>query len=349
MGASLPLIGAYFAGRPLAPYLRLSPDLRVPAPSSFEWPAFLIYALIILAVGGLFVWRIAAVRRVPPIIPVRPFPWWGWAGFALTVIAWVLAWSRLTEFRLYQPYTFAPLWLGYILTVNGLVHRRTGRCLLLRRPVCFLVLFPASAAFWWCFEYLNRYVGNWYYVGLEFVSPLEYFTHATVSFSTVLPAVVSTRDWLASFPRLRAAFTDIRSVPWAEARALPRLLLLAGGAGFVALGAWPHYFYAMVWLAPLLALVSLQALGGLPNLLADIRRGDWRDAAVPALAGLVAGFFWELWNWRSFARWEYNIPLVDGLLLFEMPILGYAGYLPFGIVCIAVSMLVCGVAQSKHG
>ena len=52
--------------------------------------------------------------------------------------------------------------------------------------------------------------------------------------------------------------------------------------------------------------------------------------AAAALAGLFCGFFWELWNAHSLARWEYTIPWVDRFHLFEMPLLGYAGYLPFG-------------------
>lgn len=348
MGVSLPLAGAYLAGRPLAPLLRLSRDLPFPAAGSFEWPAFLIYALLIAAVAAPFVWRIATAP-LPPVVPrERDFPWWGWAGFALTVIAWVLAWSRFTEFRLYQPYTFTPLWLGYVLTVNGLAYRSTGHCLLRNRPFCFLALFPASAAFWWFFEYLNRYIGNWYYVGAELFATTEYFVHASVSFSTVLPAVVGTRDWLASFRRLRGAFSDWWRVRFADARALAWALLALGALGFLAVGAWPRYCYSLTWVAPLLVLVSLQVLAGLPNPLAPLRRGDWRGLAVPALAGLFAGFFWEMWNWRSLVHWEYSIPFVDGFHLFEMPILGYAGYLPFGIVCVVLSDLICGPRKGKR-
>jgi len=63
---------------------------------------------------------------------------------------------------------------------------------------------------------------------------------------------------------------------------------------------------------------------------------------LPAIAALVCGFFWELWNVKSFAHWEYNIPYVDAYLVFEMPIIGYAGYLPFGLVCIAVAGVIPG-------
>src|SRR5690606_959471 len=104
---------------------------------------------------------------------------------------------------------------------------------------CFLLLFPASAAFWWYFEYVNRYVGNWYYVGVESITPLEYFVHASISFSTVLPAVVGTRDWLASFPRLQAAFAAWRPLRGAAAPATAWALLALGAVGFVVLGLWP--------------------------------------------------------------------------------------------------------------
>jgi hypothetical protein len=40
-----------------------------------------------------------------------------------------------------------------------------------------------------------------------------------------------------------------------------------------------------------------------------------------------------MFNFYSLARWQYSIPYVQVLHLFEMPILGYAGYLPFGLEC----------------
>ena len=60
---------------------------------------------------------------------------------------------------------------------------------------------------------------------------------------------------------------------------------------------------------------------------------------MAALAALICGWFWELWNVRSLAHWEYSIPFVDRFHLFDMPILGYAGYLPFGLECLAVADL----------
>ncbi len=67
---------------------------------------------------------------------------------------------------------------------------------MLSRPGFFTALFPLSAAFWWCFEYLNRFVQNWHYLGIEDLGPWPYFLNTTLSFSTVLPAVIGTAEFL---------------------------------------------------------------------------------------------------------------------------------------------------------
>ena len=49
-----------------------------------------------------------------------------------------------------------------------------------------------------------------------------------------------------------------------------------------------------------------------------------------------------MWNFRSFAHWEYTVPYVQRFHLFEMPLMGYAGYLPFGLECLAAASLLPG-------
>jgi len=145
------------------------------------------------------------------------------------------------------------------MVVNALCVRRTGHSLMTDRPGFFLLLFPASAVFWWFFEYLNRFVQNWYYTGVEF-SPRAYFWYATLPFTTI---------------KERHIFSEMAA-------------------------------------------------------------GDWRGAVSAALAALFCGWFWEMWNYFSLAKWEYSVPLVHRFLIFEMPLLGYGGYLPFGLVCIVI-------------
>lgn len=297
--------------------------------------------VFVLAVVAPFAQRALRARgRVLPS-PRYPFPWWGWAGVVVTGVAWVLAWTRFSWFADFQPFTFTPLWIGYILTINALTCRRTNHCLLRDRPGCFLTLFPVSAAFWWYFEYLNRFVRNWHYLGVGDLGAVEYVMQATLPFATVLPAVLGTGEWLASFPRLQAAFTRLPEVRMPAGRALALGGLVLGCIGLLGVGAWPDYFYPVVWIAPVLILTSLQGLRGESHAFSGVVQGDWRGVWLPALAALLCGFFWEMWNSGSLARWAYSVPLVHGMLVFEMPLLGYAGYLPFGLTCAAVGALVC--------
>jgi hypothetical protein len=47
------------------------------------------------------------------------------------------------------------------------------------------------------------------------------------------------------------------------------------------------------------------------------------------LLALPLGFLWEAFNYGSARGWIYTIPFVERPKLFEMPLLGYLGYLPF--------------------
>ena len=238
-----------------------------------------------------------------------------------------------------QEHTFTPLWLGYIMTVNAATFARTGRCMMLHRPRYFLSLFPLSAAFWWLFEYLNRFVQNWYYVGVAERSVLEYFFQATIPFATVLPAVLGTAELLTSYPAVSMGMHQFRPIRLYNTKQVSWSLLILSCLGLLAIGRRPNYLFPLIWVGPLLLVVSLQELAGRPTVLSSLAQDDRRGVWISALAALICGFVWELWNWKSLAHWEYAIPFVHRFQLFEMPLLGYAGYLPFGLECVAVADL----------
>lgn len=349
---ALPLAGIALDGRELGPYLDFPPRTTPARHAPFSWGVFFLLTALVLVCLAPLVHRILTCRRqASEVVPCkRAFPWWGWPGLALLLLAWVVAWNRFSWFAPLQRHTFTPIWLGYILVVNALTAWRTGRCLLLAHPRRFLALFPLSALFWWFFEFLNRFVQNWFYVGVAGLEPWQYFWEATLPFATVLPAVLSTSELLASFPRLHAGLGDAWRVDPGAPRALALITLAASAAVLTAIGVRPEILYPMVWVAPLLILLCLQALWRIPTILAPLARGDWREPWLAALAALVCGFLWELWNVHSLAHWVYAIPYVHRFQIFEMPLLGYAGYLPFGLQCLAAGSLlggrVLGVGES---
>lgn len=343
----LPLLGVVSAGLPVERYLEFPPHTRYVVHAPFSWPAFAALSLLLAALVGPVLLRLLRPGfRVSSRLPACSFPWWGWFALLFAGAAWVLAWSRFTWASSWQLHTFTPLWLGYILVINALTYRRTGHCLLVDRRGSFLALFPLSAAFWWFFEYLNRFVQNWYYVGISELGPVEYVLFATPSFSTVLPAVLSTTEWLASFARLDQGLQKLWRVRVQSPAVTGWAVLVLAAVGLMGIGIWPDDLFPLLWIAPLLILASLRAVSGEETIFAGLQQGDWRSVWVPALAALQCGFFWELWNSGSLAHWEYEVPYVHRFQLFAMPLLGYAGYLPFGLECLVIANLLPGASLS---
>ncbi len=344
----LPLIGVFMSGRSALDFVSFPPLTKPEGHAPFSWPVFVVYLL--LAIGVLLIIGAAACKTGTESGPhrrsdTRSFPWWGWCALVGVLLSWFLAWTRLPWMEAFQRNTFIPLWFFYVLLANALCYRQSQECPLVDRPGFFLGLFPLSAAFWWYFEYLNQFVHNWYYTGVDY-GPVAYSIHATISFSTVLPAVYTTRVFLGNAKWLRSRFCSLPSLPKPGSTGVYTLLVLAG-AGLIGLGLRPDYLFSMLWIAPLVLLSALQALAGQTTIFSAMADGDWRPAISAALAALICGFFWEMWNYYSLAKWMYSISYVYRFKVFEMPILGYMGYLPFGLECVAIAELFGG--SSSHG
>jgi len=233
-------------------------------------------------------------------------------------------------------------WVGYIVLVNALCMARSGRSLMTDAPIRFALLWPASALFWWFFEYLNRYVQNWYYVGATDASPAAYAINASLAFATVLPAVLSTHRLLMTYSTFHSGLKRLVAITLVEDKRTAGALLIVAGASLMLIGRYPDLLYPLVWGAPLLVITSLQTLKGDRTIFKGLSHGDWRAFIGAAMAALICGFFWEMWNFYSMSRWEYAIPFVDRFHIFEMPLLGYGGYLPFGLECLLVGQMVLG-------
>jgi hypothetical protein len=256
------------------------------------------------------------------------------------LVAWGVAWTRIPALAPIQRHTYVMVWTGYILTVLALTQRRAGACWLTRRPATLAGLAACSAVFWWGFEFLNRGVQNWFYQNVEGFSSFEYALMATLSFTTVLPAVLGTHDWLATMPRLTAGLENWSRIRFGRPRLAGAGFALAGAVGLLLLPVFPNALFPLLWLAPLALLCGLLAAAGEETLFDALGRGDWRTLVRLSLAALICGGFWEMWNMYSLARWVYDVPYVGRFHVFEMPLLGFAGYGPFGWECAAVAMVV---------
>ncbi len=341
----LPMAGIYFSGRFIPEYLEFPPHTHYIEHAPFSWPVFIGLTIFILWVSMPFVLKVpqtgmSTVLKKPtcdlqPQTSAPSWPPWGTAGILFGVIAWILAWNRFAWFADFQVFTFFPLWIAYIVVINAWTQKRIGKCMMTSFPKFFGMLFFLSAFFWWFFEYLNRFVQNWHYEGIGDLSPFMYFIYATLPFSTVLPAVLGTYNLLETFPGLYSGlhnFIKIKINPYFTAW----LILIICTIGLVLIGIYPNILFPLLWVSPLGIIAAIMALQKRKTIFADLADGNWQRIYLLALSSLICGFFWEMWNFYSLAKWVYEVPFVNRFKIFEMPILGYSGYLPFGLECAVI-------------
>ncbi|MDQ3655851.1 MAG: hypothetical protein M3457_12325 [Chloroflexota bacterium] len=252
----------------------------------------------------------------------KPPPWL-WPGAGLLILFWWFAWFGPAPI---SEHTFFPLWLGYILLVDGLTYWRSGHSLLASDWRRFGLLFCFSVPLWWLFEAANRFLGNWEYVLPYPYHPVTYALLASLAFSTVIPALFVTVTFWRTFPLFARPRRWIRLDPSIGG------LITISAVGLVlvvlALG-FPRIAFPLVWIGFFLLFDPINRLLGNKSLAEEVASRRWDTVLVLFAAGLTCGFLWELWNWDSLPKWVYHVPYANQPTLFEMPLLGYGGYLPF--------------------
>jgi hypothetical protein len=264
-----------------------------------------------------------------------------WVGLALILIFWTLNWN-LPGVRTH--WGFFPMWLGYCLAIDGLVLWRTGTSLLKRSPHRYVGLFLVSAPIWWIFELLNVRTRNWTYIGAEIFTPLEYAFWTTLSFTTVIPAVFGSAEFFASFDFLK----NFKRGPMIGTDQRTTLsFFFLGWLMLAFMLIWPNVFFLFIWLSLYFILEPINIWLGNRSLAEWTQKGDWRPIISLWLGVLMTAFFWELWNYFSYPKWIYHVAWGGWLHLFEMPLLGYGGYLPFALELYALYHCVSGLFRDK--
>lgn len=219
-------------------------------------------------------------------------------------------------------------WWPLVACLDGLVRLRTGRSLLVDRPLAFALLAAWSCLFWLLYELANLVLANWYYVGLP-AGRAERFAGMALSFASVLPAIVELEALLASW----GVGARARSRPFAVGPRL-RTGLTAAGAAFLVLPlAFPRHAFALIWGFLVLLVEPWLASRDERSLLGALTAGRPGIVLRLLVAGAVAGFLWELWNFQTPSGWIYTVPGFEESKLFEMPFAGFLGFPPFALGC----------------
>ena len=252
---------------------------------------------------------------------------YGRAGLIGLIIAeWLL-------FRGFQPVTvfFTPIaWTCYILLADAAVLSIRGHSRLRDEPGEFVSVTVLSIPLWLIFEVYNLRLQNWSYFGVPLAWPLALLGYGW-SFATIFPGIFETADLIESFGWFSAR-APIRFSPRAH-----RAMVLFGAICLLAPLLAPQpvasRLFALVWVGFVFLLDPINYRLGLPSLIGNFASGCRSRFYSLLVSGFACGWFWEFWNYWAAAKWHYIFPMFQSWKIFEMPVPGYLGFLPFALEC----------------
>jgi hypothetical protein len=269
----------------------------------------------------------------------KRFLWYGWLGLGIIAAAELLLFLGVEFVATF----FTPIcWWGYILFADALVRRLKGKSLLSSRPGEFALLTGLSIAIWLVFEGYNVLLGSWKYINLPPSIPLRYLGYG-LSFATICPGLFQTAEILEGLGLERRRLPNLK---------LSRKVLAFLFALGVVMAALPiiypsGYLIPFVWLAFIFIFEPVNYVRKAPSLLKDLEQGRAGRLYGLLLAGFICGFLWEFWNYWAIAKWNYYVPYLPEVKIFEMPILGYFGFPVFALECYAMYHFVRSFISAK--
>jgi hypothetical protein len=262
---------------------------------------------------------------------------YGWAALTGLLIAeWLL-------FRGVQPMAiyFTPIaWTCYIVLVDAAVLAIRGHSRLHNEAVRFLWIALFSIPLWLIFEAYNLRLENWTYVGVPQPWPQALLGYAW-SFATITPGIFETADLIEAFGWFHPA-SPIRFSKGTQSgmMAFGMICLLVP---LVVPRPIASRLFVLVWIGFVFLLDPVNYRLRLPSLLDDLAHGQRARFYSLLIAGFVCGWLWEFWNYWAAAKWHYIFPMFQNWKIFEMPLPGYPGFLPFALECFVMYVTVAGV------
>jgi hypothetical protein len=268
----------------------------------------------------------------------RSFPLYGWLGLVALVCAEWLMFRGIEPVATY----FTPIaWSAYILMADAAVFAMAGRSRLQNAPREFGHVALLSIPLWLIFEAYNLRLQNWTYTGVPMGWLASWFGYGW-SFATIMPAIFETADaieLLGWFPpaapvNLGPRGSKVMMIAGAICLALPLALPQRIGS----------YLFGLAWIGFFLLLDPLNRHLGLRSLLSDLAQGRRGRLYSLLASGWACGWLWEFWNYWAAAKWHYTFPILQRWKIFEMPALGYLGFLPFALECFAMYVTAAWLA-----
>jgi len=254
------------------------------------------------------------------------FKWYGKLGILLVLFAEI---NFVLKIEPFARWYFPIIWFGYIFIIDAINYKISKKSLLMTDKKHFFIMLILSTFFWITFEIINQYISNWQYNTVDvFKSNIEKGLFALLSFSTVLPAIFETYFLIQNTNLFN--HRKLKHKHNITKRFL-HIMYLIGIICLISPIIFPKFTFPLVWASFFFLLDPINYLHKKPSIISHLKDRNLKIPLSLMLAGLITGFFWEFWNYYAIPKWFYNIPYVSFFKIFEMPILGYLGYLPFAL------------------
>ena len=234
---------------------------------------------------------------------------------------------------------FIIAWWSFILIIDGINFQRTKSSLLSKSAKDFLFVAYVSVFIWLIFELFNLRLKNWSYHDLPSSLPERWFGYF-LAFASVLPAMKELSLFFGSILKKKFVLFRIRVT-----HPLLKFLFLTGTASIVLALIWPRIFFPLTWLCFIFLLEPVNILMKNETFLKDVEKREWSRFWSWVLTGLAAGFLWEFWNFWAESHWEYSLPYLNFWRVFQMPVFGYTGFLPFALEVFALYELLLSLRK----
>jgi len=231
---------------------------------------------------------------------------------------------------------FVTSWWAYIIILDSILSLRSGRPMFLNRNLPEAIMI--SCGFWCIFELVNLRLENWFYVNIPFEAPVRY-TGYLLAYGSVIPAICLTAAAANPF------FVSLKTRPF-TVRSYAARTIAAGIILFFLMFLLPDYLFGLAWVFGIFLTDGINYRAGHRSFMADLEKGSPGRLLAALTSGLICGILWESWNFISPVRWIYTVPFLEGIKVFEMPIVGYIGFPVFAVETVAFFDLLQGIRKN---
>lgn len=359
---AVPYLGAYlyYGGTFPEDYFAF-PHLSASDKACFSMPVFIAGCLAALGLTlFLFFPQLLGFKKVTAqvTVPVKkvPLPKWFWIGLVMWGSAMVCFVFKLENPKLLVNWADLPLFWGFTLMLDGWVYvRRGGHSIVGDHPKAIIGIGVSAVLGWLIFEYLNNFVlESWYYPKGDLIPEDEFVIYAVLGSSGLIPPAIEFYALFKTFPGLSAKYSrgpKITFPNWVLYLLLGVSLLSLFLAPF-----FPDILFPALWYSPLILIAVVLTKCGIWTPFTPVKEGDYSYVILLSLSYFFLGLCLECFNYLSATHimgspnvcgdvfkeidvtynasyWVYSVPYLNKYHLFEMPVLGFLGYFPFGVYC----------------